>query len=188
VCGVVLMLEPKCRALEHVAVKLLGLATMGVNYISMYLGTWLHKKISLSLTRRFSHSHLLLSLSLYSTLLYSTLHTPQTTQNRMSSTRSSRRGNRPNTGRPGASTLASNRSTTSRSRGSRAMASTVGGGPRTICAVSESRGVSATVGLCIINLYTGECHLSEICDSQTYVHTISKIFVNDVSDVMDPFL
>jgi len=46
--------------------------------------------------------------------------------------------------------------------------------------------MSATVGLCIINLYTGECHLSEICDSQTYAHTISKIFLNDVTDVMNP--
>ncbi|RPA76245.1 hypothetical protein BJ508DRAFT_370727 [Ascobolus immersus RN42] len=55
-----------------------------------------------------------------------------------------------------------------------------------ICSVTESRGVSATVGLCFVNLSTGECVLSEICDSQTYVRTIHKIAVLDPSEIIVP--
>ncbi|KAI6819431.1 hypothetical protein KC332_g9419 [Hortaea werneckii] len=46
-----------------------------------------------------------------------------------------------------------------------------------ICAISESRGISPTVGLAFVNLDTGEAVLSQISDSQTYVRTIHKLMV-----------
>ncbi|CAG7973916.1 unnamed protein product [Penicillium salamii] len=53
-----------------------------------------------------------------------------------------------------------------------------------VCAVSESRGVSSTVGLAFINLATAEAVLCQICDSQTYVKTIIKIGVFEPSDII----
>jgi DNA mismatch repair protein MSH4 len=53
-----------------------------------------------------------------------------------------------------------------------------------ICAVSESRGVSSTVGLAFVNLATAEAVLSQICDSQTYVNTIIKIGVFEPSEIL----
>lgn len=46
-----------------------------------------------------------------------------------------------------------------------------------ICAVSESRGVSPTVGLSFLNLDTSEAVLCQISDSQTYVRTTQKLMV-----------
>ncbi|KAJ5607813.1 hypothetical protein N7537_004432 [Penicillium hordei] len=53
-----------------------------------------------------------------------------------------------------------------------------------ICAVSESRGVSSTVGLTFVNLATAEAVLCQICDSQTYVKTIIKIGVFEPSEIL----
>ncbi|KAJ5838964.1 DNA mismatch repair protein MutS core [Penicillium rubens] len=53
-----------------------------------------------------------------------------------------------------------------------------------ICAVSESRGVSSTVGLAFVNLATAEAVLCQICDSQTYVKTIIKIGVFEPSEIL----
>ncbi|KAJ5473826.1 hypothetical protein N7475_003392 [Penicillium sp. IBT 31633x] len=53
-----------------------------------------------------------------------------------------------------------------------------------ICAVSESRGVSSTVGLAFVNLVTAEAVLCQICDSQTYVKTIIKIGVFEPSEIL----
>ncbi|KAJ5787667.1 hypothetical protein N7457_002657 [Penicillium paradoxum] len=53
-----------------------------------------------------------------------------------------------------------------------------------ICAVSESRGVSSTVGLAFVNLATAESVLCQICDSQTYVKTIIKIGVFEPSEIL----
>jgi DNA mismatch repair protein MSH4 len=53
-----------------------------------------------------------------------------------------------------------------------------------ICAVSESRGVSSTVGLAFVNLATAEAVLCQICDSQTYVNTIIKIGVFEPSEIL----
>lgn len=53
-----------------------------------------------------------------------------------------------------------------------------------ICAVSESRGISPTVGLAFVNLDTGEAVLSQICDSQTYVRTIHKLAVFSPSQIL----
>lgn len=43
--------------------------------------------------------------------------------------------------------------------------------------MSESRGISSTVGLAFINLDTGEAVLSQISDNQLYVRTIHKLMV-----------
>ncbi|KJK62986.1 MutS [Aspergillus parasiticus SU-1] len=53
-----------------------------------------------------------------------------------------------------------------------------------ICAVSESRGISSTVGLTFINLSTAEAVLCQICDSQTYVKTITKIGVFEPTEIL----
>ena len=53
-----------------------------------------------------------------------------------------------------------------------------------ICAISESRGVSTTVGLAFINLSTSEAVLCQICDSQTYVRTVNKIGVFDPTEIL----
>ncbi|KAJ5373002.1 hypothetical protein N7517_005008 [Penicillium concentricum] len=53
-----------------------------------------------------------------------------------------------------------------------------------ICAVSESRGVSSTIGLAFINLATAEAVLCQICDSQTYIKTIIKIGVFEPSEIL----
>lgn len=53
-----------------------------------------------------------------------------------------------------------------------------------VCAVSESRGISPTVGLAFINLDTGEAVLCQICDSQTYVRTIHKLHVYAPTDIL----
>ncbi|CAI7670688.1 unnamed protein product [Penicillium palitans] len=53
-----------------------------------------------------------------------------------------------------------------------------------ICAVSESRGVSSTIGLAFVNLATAEVVLCQICDSQTYVKTIIKIGVFEPSEIL----
>ena len=57
-------------------------------------------------------------------------------------------------------------------------ASTVGARDQQIvCAVTESRGVSPTVGLAFVNVSTTEAVLCQICDTQTYVRTLHKIWV-----------
>ncbi|KAE9978713.1 hypothetical protein BLS_000367 [Venturia inaequalis] len=55
-----------------------------------------------------------------------------------------------------------------------------------VCAVTESRGISPTVGLAFINLDTGEVALSQISDSGTYVRTIHKITVYAPSQIILP--
>ncbi|KAI9931445.1 MutS protein msh4 [Aspergillus wentii] len=53
-----------------------------------------------------------------------------------------------------------------------------------VCAVSESRGISSTVGLAFINLSTAEAVSCQICDSQTYVKTITKIAVFEPTEIL----
>jgi DNA mismatch repair protein MSH4 len=53
-----------------------------------------------------------------------------------------------------------------------------------VCAVSESRGISPTVGLAFINLDTAEAVLCQICDSQTYVRTIHKLMVFNPTNIL----
>lgn len=72
------------------------------------------------------------------------------------------------------------------SRRPRSSASSAGGfkHQRIICAISESRGVSPTVGITFVNLATAEVVLSQICDTQTYARTCNKLLVFDPSDVL----
>ena len=53
-----------------------------------------------------------------------------------------------------------------------------------ICAISESHGISSTVGLTFVNLSTAEAVLCQICDSQTYVKTITKIGVFEPTEIL----
>ncbi|KFY04491.1 hypothetical protein O988_00757 [Pseudogymnoascus sp. VKM F-3808] len=72
--------------------------------------------------------------------------------------------------------------TRSRSRA----ASSIGGGPsqHIVCAVSESRGVSPTVGLAFVNVSTGEAVMSQICDNQFYVRTLLKLQVFEPTEIL----
>lgn len=50
--------------------------------------------------------------------------------------------------------------------------------------MSESRGVSPTVGLAFVNVSTGEAVLSQICDNQFYVRTILKLQVFEPTEIL----
>ncbi|KAH7034787.1 muts domain V-domain-containing protein [Microdochium trichocladiopsis] len=63
-------------------------------------------------------------------------------------------------------------------RRSRAASSVWGGEQhQVICAISESRGISPTVGLALVNISTNEAILSQICDTQFFFKTITKLQV-----------
>ncbi|KAF2715997.1 hypothetical protein K431DRAFT_326350 [Polychaeton citri CBS 116435] len=53
-----------------------------------------------------------------------------------------------------------------------------------VCAVTEARGPSPTVGLAFVNLDTGEAVLSQMIDSQTYVRTVQKLVVFNPSTIL----
>ena len=53
-----------------------------------------------------------------------------------------------------------------------------------ICAVSEGRGISPTVGLAFVNLSRSEVVISQICDNQFYVRTCHKIQVFDPTEIL----
>ncbi|KAL4929214.1 MutS family protein MSH4 [Aspergillus undulatus] len=53
-----------------------------------------------------------------------------------------------------------------------------------VCAISESRGVSSTIGLAFVNLSTAEAVLCQTCDSQTYAKTITKISVFEPTEIL----
>lgn len=53
-----------------------------------------------------------------------------------------------------------------------------------VCALSESRGIASTVGLAFINICTAETVLCQICDSQTYVKTVTKIAVFEPTEIL----
>ncbi|KAF3762786.1 hypothetical protein M406DRAFT_347667 [Cryphonectria parasitica EP155] len=74
---------------------------------------------------------------------------------------------------------------TASGRRSRA-ASTIGAseGHLIICAVSEARGVSPSVGLAFVNASTGEAVLSQICDNQCYVKTIHKMTIFEPTRIL----
>ncbi|PQE12693.1 dna mismatch repair msh4 protein [Rutstroemia sp. NJR-2017a BBW] len=92
-------------------------------------------------------------------------------------------GTQPNTRRS-----STTRPSTARpSTGRRSRASSVMGGGETqqiICALSESRGVSPTVGLAFVNISTGEAVLSQICDNQFYVKTLHKLQVFEPTQIL----
>ncbi|KKA28412.1 hypothetical protein TD95_000236 [Thielaviopsis punctulata] len=53
-----------------------------------------------------------------------------------------------------------------------------------ICAISEARGVVPAVGICFINISTGEVTMSQICDNQFYVKTIHKLRMYEPSYIV----
>lgn len=77
------------------------------------------------------------------------------------------------------------RPSTGMGRRSRA-GSTIGGGEaqQIICAISEARGISPTVGLAFINISTGEAVISQICDNQFYARTLNKLQVFEPSEIL----
>jgi DNA mismatch repair protein MSH4 len=78
-------------------------------------------------------------------------------------------------------------STTRPSTGRRSRAgSTIGGGEsqQLICAISEGRGISPTVGLAFVNISTGEAVLSQICDNQFYARTLNKLQVFEPTEIL----
>lgn len=58
-------------------------------------------------------------------------------------------------------------------------ASSIGGSENheIICAVSEARGVTPSVGIAFVNVSTGEANLTQICDTQFYVKTLHQVMV-----------
>lgn len=57
-------------------------------------------------------------------------------------------------------------------------------GHQIICAVSEARGVSPSIGVAFINVSTGKAVLSQICDNQSYVKTMHKLTVFEPSRIL----
>lgn len=64
--------------------------------------------------------------------------------------------------------------------------STIWGGEsqQIICAISEGRSVSPTVGLAFVNISTGESVLSQICDNQFYARTLNKLQVFEPTEIL----
>lgn len=64
--------------------------------------------------------------------------------------------------------------------------SVIGGGEaqQIICAISEGRGISPTVGLAFVNVSTGEAVLSQICDNQFYAKTLNKLQVFEPTEIL----
>lgn len=100
---------------------------------------------------------------------YQNGYTTSTSQLRQTST------TRPSTARPSTGT----------GRRSRA-GSIIGGGEsqKIICAISEGRGISPTVGLAFVNISTGEAVLSQVCDNQFYVRTLNKLQVFEPTEIL----
>jgi DNA mismatch repair protein MSH4 len=53
-----------------------------------------------------------------------------------------------------------------------------------ICAISESRGISPTIGLSFVNISTVEAVLCQFADTQTYARTCHKIKVFAPSEIL----
>ena len=76
------------------------------------------------------------------------------------------------------------RPNTGRSRPRTAATSTGYGDDEIICAVTESRGLSPTIGLSFVNLTTSEAVLCQFTDTQTYARTCHKVSVFNPSDIL----
>lgn len=81
-------------------------------------------------------------------------------------------------------TTTASRSYTGRSRPRTAATSTGYNDNEIICAISESRGISPTVGLSFVNLSTSEAVLCQFTDTQTYARTCHKIKVFSPSEII----
>ena len=53
-----------------------------------------------------------------------------------------------------------------------------------VCAITEARGVTPSVGIVFVNVSTGEANLSQICDTQFYIRTLHQITVYDPSRIL----
>lgn len=53
-----------------------------------------------------------------------------------------------------------------------------------VCAISESRGISPTIGLSFVNLSTSEAVLCQFTDTQTYARTCHKLKVFNPSEII----
>jgi len=81
-------------------------------------------------------------------------------------------------------TTTNSRPFTGRSR-PRTAATTIGvSEDEIICAVSESRGISPTIGLSFVNMSTSEAVLCQFTDTQTYARTCHKIKVFWPSEII----
>ena len=71
----------------------------------------------------------------------------------------------------------------------RTVISTLGGSgdQQIVCAITESRGISPTVGLAFVNLSTSEAVFCQIADNQTYVRTLHKLHVLEPSEIFIPY-
>ena len=79
------------------------------------------------------------------------------------------------------------RTSTSRPRTrTRTAASTLRGhgDQQMICAITESRSISPTIGLAFVNISTTEAVLCQIADNQTYVRTLHKLTVFEPSEIL----
>ncbi len=81
-------------------------------------------------------------------------------------------------------TTASRPQTGSRSRARTSGTSTGYGDDEIICALSESRGISPTIGLSFVNVSTSEAVLCQFTDTQTYARTCHKIKVFAPSEIL----
>lgn len=87
-----------------------------------------------------------------------------------------------------ASRPATHRTENSRPRTRARTAPSTSGGldQQIVCAITESRGISPTVGLAFVNLHTTEAVLCQIVDNQTYANTVHKLHVYSPSDILFP--
>ena len=81
-------------------------------------------------------------------------------------------------------TITSKPQTGSRSRPRTAGTSTGYSDNEIICAISESRGISPTIGLSFVNVSTSEAVLCQFTDTQTYARTCHKIKVFAPSEIL----
>lgn len=81
-------------------------------------------------------------------------------------------------------TTVTSRPRTGRSRARTAATSAGYADDHIVCAVTESRGLSPTVGLSFVNLTTSEAVLCQFADTQTYARTCHKISVFNPSDIL----
>lgn len=102
----------------------------------------------------------------------STSYSTNTTSYDYTGTASASLPPRPSTARP------------SSGRRSRAASTVNGESQQIICAISEGRGISPTVGMAFINYSTGEAVLSQICDNQFYARTLNKLQVFDPTEIL----
>jgi DNA mismatch repair protein MSH4 len=68
--------------------------------------------------------------------------------------------------------------------GTKTTSTGLAGDQQIVCALTESRGISPTVGLAFVNLSTTEAVLCQIVDNQTYVKTLHKLHVFEPSEIL----